>query len=314
MAVEQEIAVTFHMTFGKLVQKTDSLLGSADRDSDILDDYGITPEVISNILRIRTDFVNFPTDVEMNGIKVGKTKDKKTAESLTLSAIRGVLRRVALKGGKTTWQYKSLMHGDLSKMDDSNLCRTGYAVARAAKKLISDFTSVGLTQAVVDDLTAKTEAFDRAIDEQEEAVKARDKATQDRRILANSLYAAIGVVSEAGKAAFVETDEALYNDYVIYDTPTGNAIAKGTGMLTGEITDQDGTPVPEATVTVKGTTLVAVSDANGQYIVEDIPVGSYDTDAYKDGYSRPKVEDVPITNQQATELDFELVKDGTPEM
>ncbi len=313
MSVEQEIAVIFHMTFGKLIQKTDNLLGSADRDSEILVGYGITPEIISNILRLRNDFANFLTDVEMNGIKVGKTKVKNLAATATLSGIRGIFRRVALKGGKTSWHYKSLVHGDLTRMDDSNLCRTGYAVARAAEKLVSDFSSVGLTLAVVNDLFDKTEALDAAIDEQQEAIKARDKATHDRRIMANSLYTAISMLSEAGKAAFIETDETLYNDYVIYETPTGNSIATGAGMLTGDITDQDGTPVSEATVMVKGTTLVAVSDANGQYILEDIAVGNYTVEAYKDGYSRPIVEDIPITDGQATELDFDMVKEGMPE-
>lgn len=45
-------------------------------------------------------------------------------------------------------------------------------------------------------------------------------------------------------------------------------------MLTGKITDADGVPLPGATVQVKGTTQGAVTDANGNFALARIPVGS----------------------------------------
>lgn len=53
---------------------------------------------------------------------------------------------------------------------------------------------------------------------------------------------------------------------------SGSVFAQ-TGSVTGTVTDSDRLPLPGATVQVQGTTLGAVSDADGQYHIEAIPSG-----------------------------------------
>jgi hypothetical protein len=307
---EQEVIVKFHLTFGKLVQKSDDIVSSANRDFAILSGFGVTHQMINDISAFRGVFVGMPTDVELGAVKVGQTvlKDAKAVE--VRSAIRLITVRVALKFGKKSWQLKKFNHGNLSGLSDSDLCRAAGAVVRAATAMLADLASVGLTQAIIDNLKDLNSDFDTLIDTQREAEKDRDKGTQDRRIAANNLYDAVMKVSEAGKAAFKETDEALYNDYVIYPTPTGSKVTKGTGMLTGEITNQDGVPEPGVTVTVKGTDCVALSDENGQYIVENIPLGTYTVEASKAEFTASSIDDIAIVEGEALELDFEIVKEG----
>jgi hypothetical protein len=81
-------------------------------------------------------------------------------------------------------------------------------------------------------------------------------------------------------------------------------------MLTGEITNQDGVPEPGVTVTVKGTDCVALSDENGQYIVENIPLGTYTVEASKAEFTASSIDDIAIVEGEALELDFEIVKEG----
>jgi hypothetical protein len=307
MATEQEVTVIFHLTYGKLEQKADDIVSSATRDFNTIKDYGITQPMIDLIGTRKARFISLPTDVEMGAEKVGKTRAKDAKAAGVRAAVKQIVKRVGLKFGKASWQYKKFKHGDLSRLSDSDLCRAANAIVRTATEMLAD---TGLKQAMIDLLRNVNSEFDTAIDEQRDAEKARDKATQDRRIAANDLYLAITAVSNAGKVAFEDTNEALYNDYVIYETPTGNKIKAGTGMLTGEITDQDGVPMPEVTVTVKGTTFAGVSDANGQYIVEGITVGSFTVEAYKTGYNLSSIDDVTIAEGIASELDFDLVKEG----
>lgn len=307
---EQEVTVNFHMTFGKLVQKSDDIVSSANEDYDVLTGFGVTHQMIDSIVTLRGVFVALPTDVELGAVKVGQTalKDAKAAE--VRKAIRQITVRVGLKYGKKSWQVKKFKHGDISQLSDSDLCRAAGAIVRAAGQMLGDLASVGLTQAIINNLKDLNGEFDTLIDLQRDAEKDRDKGTQDRRIAANNLYDAIIKVSEAGKAAFKETDEARYNDYIIYPTPTGSKIKKGTGMLTGEVTNQDGVPEPDVTVALKGTTCVGITDANGQYIVEDIPLGIYIVEASKPGFTTSSIADITIVEGEAIELDFDISKAG----
>jgi hypothetical protein len=307
----QEVTIKFHMTYGKLTQRGDDLEGSGNRDFDTIKNYGITRDHIDNIGHLKSIFLATGTDVEYGSTKVGKTQFKDQKATEVRLAIRQIIRRVGLKYPKYSWQYKKFHHGDLTKLDDSKLCRAAGAIVRAATDMLTDLQSHGLTLAIINALKTVNDAFDVAIDEQHEAEKARDKATQERRIAANNFYDAMMIVSNAGKAAFEDTDEALYNDYVIYPTPTGKKIKKGTGMLTGEATNQDGVPEPGVTITVKGTTCVAVTDEHGQYVVEDIPLGTYTVEASKTGFTSSSIDDITIIEGKALELDFDLEQEGT---
>lgn len=310
MATQQEVTINFHMKFGALIQKADDIVSSAERDFETLKHFGVTQAMITQIGVLKAAFLNHPTDVQLNSIKVGKTQAKDQKANEVKAGIREVTRRAALKFEPGNWVYKYFDHGDLSEMSDSDLCRAGYAIGRTPPEMLAELASHGLTQDLLDRLEQCTIEFDAAIDAKRIAEKVRNKATHDRRVAANALYDGIMVISNAGKAAFIDTDESLYNDYVIYETPTGNKIAKGTGMITGDIIDQDGTPVPEVTVTVKGTTLVAITDINGQYIIEGVPPNTFTVEAFKTGYGRATIDEVVITEGLATELDFELVADN----
>ncbi len=56
------------------------------------------------------------------------------------------------------------------------------------------------------------------------------------------------------------------------------------GRLIGRVTDEDGTPVAGATVSVSGqTAMVAISNAQGYYVLLDVPQGQYEVKATKRG-------------------------------
>ncbi len=58
-----------------------------------------------------------------------------------------------------------------------------------------------------------------AIDAQAKGISDRDVATEDRIEVLNTLYRILIKYAGIGQDIFYETDEAKYNDYVIYDTP-----------------------------------------------------------------------------------------------
>lgn len=59
---------------------------------------------------------------------------------------------------------------------------------------------------------------------------------------------------------------------------------QGKGNMRGTITDNQGNTLPGASVGVRGTTIGAASDMNGEYLLQGIPAGSVDIDVIYLGY------------------------------
>ena len=87
------------------------------------------------------------------------------------------------------------------------------------------------------------------------------------------------------------------------------ASAQGTGTLAGTIVDQNGTPLPGASVLIVGTSLGAATDADGLYRIIGIPVGRYEVTAQFIGYQTFSIQNVEIRSGYTTTLDFTLAEE-----
>ena len=83
--------------------------------------------------------------------------------------------------------------------------------------------------------------------------------------------------------------------------------AQGKGKITGHVTDAETkTPLIGTTVLVAGTTLGAVTDADGEYTILNVPPGRWRVIASMIGYRRMEVKDVKVNIDLTTTLDFAL--------
>jgi outer membrane receptor protein involved in Fe transport len=83
--------------------------------------------------------------------------------------------------------------------------------------------------------------------------------------------------------------------------------AQTSGSIGGVVTDAaDGSPLPGATIQVEGTSLGAVTDENGAYIILNVQVGTYNVTASYIGYDTKKQTGVKISVDQRTTVDFVL--------
>jgi len=86
------------------------------------------------------------------------------------------------------------------------------------------------------------------------------------------------------------------------------------GKLTGKVTDfKTHEPLTGANVILEGTTLGAAADANGRYIILNVPAGTYKVTASLLGYGKVKKTEVEVEIDRTTELDFEL-KDASVQL
>lgn len=89
-----------------------------------------------------------------------------------------------------------------------------------------------------------------------------------------------------------------------------NLIAGTTGKISGRVTDkQTGEGLPGANVIVKGTSWGSATDANGYFVIINLPPGSYDLTVSYIGYAAATIEKVRVSVDRTTRQDIVL----TPE-
>lgn len=74
---------------------------------------------------------------------------------------------------------------------------------------------------MIDTLTSQGIALDDRIDAVARGISDRDVATEGRIETLNTLYSYVTKYAGIGQDIFYEINEAKYNDYVLYDTPSG---------------------------------------------------------------------------------------------
>lgn len=80
-----------------------------------------------------------------------------------------------------------------------------------------------------------------------------------------------------------------------------------TGKITGKVTDAEtGSPLPGVNVIFEGTTMGAATDLEGDYIVLNVPPGTYTLKASMMGYSVNRVTDVRVSIDRTTTIGFQL--------
>ncbi|MCL4538207.1 MAG: TonB-dependent receptor [Bacteroidetes bacterium] len=94
----------------------------------------------------------------------------------------------------------------------------------------------------------------------------------------------------------------------VFAVITSNIVLAGTtGKLAGKVTDaKTKEPLPAVNVVIVGTAYGAATDASGNYVILNIPPGNYTVRAAYLGYRAEVVENVSISIDATTKLDFFL--------
>ncbi len=85
-------------------------------------------------------------------------------------------------------------------------------------------------------------------------------------------------------------------------------LAATTGKIAGKVTDQDGNPVPFASVFFEGTEIGTQTKENGTYTIINVPPGTYNLICQRSGFQPRKITDVEINLDLTTIQNFEITK------
>jgi hypothetical protein len=220
---KKEVVRTFNFSDAVLVTKGKEKIAFIKRDASEFAKFGITDANIASLENSLTVFSETATDVEAlnEQTEVTTIKDAK-AEELRV-AIRAVMTRVELQFGLTSSKYRKFGTDTLSKQTDADLLITGKRVVRVAKIFLSELAKKGLTQTMLDTITGICNDFENLIIDMKIKIGDRDIQQEDRIEAANIIYNILVSYTNTGQSIWTTSNVAKYNDYVLYNTTTGDA-------------------------------------------------------------------------------------------
>jgi hypothetical protein len=215
----------FSMSYADLIRYCDNIHGFMVRDATQFALFGISALLTTGFKTKIDDFIALPQDVALEADEINTTQAKSTLANELRIMLRAFATRAKLAFGETNGNYKRFHSKELSRMPDANLYLFGGVVMEAATDLLTEMASTGLTQDMIDDLTDKNEEFRIALAAQSAAIADRDNAAHNRVIKANELYTLLVRYCDVGKEIWYETNEAYYNDYILYAPSAGSLSA-----------------------------------------------------------------------------------------
>ncbi len=266
----------YRMSIPDLVGLKDKTTLLIDRDSTILAAYGIDLTTVTFLTDTTTELMNLPADIYLKGQVSVLTQLRDTTADKVRVAIRDIVLRPRLKFGENSAEYRSFGTAGMDNLDPMHLYFCASTVVQVAGLYLSQLTDQGLTQAMLDNLTALNATFHQAIIDKVKAVGLRDLYTEKRITIANLLYNRIVQICDVGKTYWFDKSEASYNDYVIYNTPTLKKPEPGQyGSIHGSVLRADNNEVPESSfVFIDGVEAPIVPDEDGDYEMDMVPVGN----------------------------------------
>ena len=296
----------YRMSDARLVQLTDSVRQSAQRDAAELLNYGVTAATITALEAARDAFADNPTDEELSGDLVIATQAKNAQKLELQRQVRQISDRARIKFGEADGRFRKFGVELLTRQGDDELIRTARRVVRVATSLLPELSSEGLTATMISDLGAAADSFDNLVDAQDDAIKNRDIAVDERIGLGNALYDLLVNLAAKGKLCWEDVNEAKYNDYVLSASASPATQVTEGNVAAQTVVSTSVTGVSTATVfTLRNTGNVPISfyfallptDPTGPSPITVAPNESVTRNAIELGYSE-QYNRLNVNNEQ----------------
>lgn len=218
---KEQVVRTFKLADAVLKQKADELIALIDRDITEFTDRGYSTAKKTELTTARNTVDSFPSDEQLEAVKINLTEQKDAARNVLEKSMRSIFKMAEHVFGLYSAKYKEFGNAGISQLSDAEVVRIAKMMSVTAEKYLPQLADEGLTSEKINTLITQREALDIAIDAQAQGISDRDVATESRVEALNKLYQLFTKYAGIGQDIFYETNEAKYNDYIIYDTPSG---------------------------------------------------------------------------------------------
>jgi len=218
---KEQVVRTFKLADAVLKQKADELIALIDRDITEFTDRGYNTAKKTELTTARNTVDSFPSDEQLEAVKINFTEQKDAARNALEKSMRSIFKMAEHVFGLYSAKYKEFGNAGISQLSDAEVVRIAKMMSVTAEKYLPQLADEGLTSEKINTLITQREALDIAIDAQAQGISDRDVATESRVEALNKLYQLFTKYAGIGQDIFYVTNEAKYNDYIIYDTPSG---------------------------------------------------------------------------------------------
>lgn len=222
---KKEVVRAYNFSDGKLVTITNEKIAFIRRDKEEFIDYGITSEMVDELETKTTKFSKTATDVELVSDQSEVTSEKVGVADQLKEAIRDVMSRVVLKYPAKSARYRKFGTEALSQQSDAELLVIAERVFRVGTEMLADLAANGLTAGMLEEINALANKLLRGVVDVKLEIADRDIDQESRVEAGNAIYATLIKYTNTGQAIWKKSSVAKFNDYVVYNTPTGDAPA-----------------------------------------------------------------------------------------
>lgn len=220
---KQEPIRNYRITDAELIVLAKEKAGFMQRDATAFAPFGITAAMTTALITSATAFSNFITDIEATADMTAATAAKNAKAEQLRVAIRGVMARVEQKYLAGTSRHNRFGTSGLSEKPDPELLIAAKTVVRTGTAYLTDLSATGLTATLLAGITTLSAELETLVLDLKMKIGDRDVLQEDRVEAGNVLYQTLVTYTNTGQTIWETSDVAKYNDYVLYNTPGGEA-------------------------------------------------------------------------------------------
>ena len=214
----------FSITYDHLPRLVNKINNFMLRDIAEFEKFGYTEKKSSELLQEVKKFESIPLDMELKGNQGVATERKNKLADEIRDFLEKINVRIKTSFGTKSALYKKFVTSDLSRLGDDSLLVKARYMAKTCGTYLDLFKDKGMTPGLIDQLNSMADEFEAAIYDQYNAIADREIGTYERADQANLIYSEMVKIGDIGKEIWGGVNEAKYNDYVLYDTPTGEPV------------------------------------------------------------------------------------------
>ncbi len=198
----------------------------AHRDIEQFEQYNYGIEKMKKLKALADRFRDLPDDDELVGEQMILSEKKYKSSADLQAAIRSLMTRVALKFNNSTGRYRKFGATKLGDLTDAQLIFCARRVVRVARQQIDFLDDVGVNEKVIGGISDACQAFENAVNLQQDKVADRDIGVERRVELGNELYDELVVLCNIGKDIWNNNNKAKYENYCLYESNNDQKIAR----------------------------------------------------------------------------------------
>lgn len=218
---KNEVTRLYNFSDAKLIDVGNEKIAFMRRDAEAFASFGLDETKFAELETRITAFSNLVTDIEKSNEQVQITEQKDLKAEELRTAIRSVMTRVAQKYGAGSARYANYGSDSLAKQNDADLLVTAKRVVRVGTANLNDLAGEGLQVSHLNKITELNDEFNVLLIDQKLKIGERDIQQEDRVEDGNKIYLLLTKYTQTGQDIWESSDVAKYNDYIIYNTPSG---------------------------------------------------------------------------------------------